>query len=132
MKDLLKRAINTGRKIMEETEGGASKPIGALPPASAPNDAKGIVMVDGKDASIVADQYEKIRQLQIDLGALEIEYAKRKKELLEDVNQAQKQVKSKLDNLRAQYGIPDDEDYIFNLPSTRGGQGVFYKESQED
>ena len=88
---------------------------------------KPFVEVPSEDARTVVDSYQRLRQLQMDLGSLLINFETQKDDLLSDFREAEENMQQSLKELERTYNIPHGDKYTFNMPSSGDEQGLFYR-----
>ena len=86
------------------------------------------VVVHPSDAEDVADKYNRLREIQMQLGRLVTEFEQKRSELLAKYNEVEEQMTEDLRELEAEYGIPHGNGYTLELDD----QPAFHREDPGD
>lgn len=89
------------------------------------------VEVDADDAAPVTEHYGQLREAQMAMGQLLLEFEQRKEELLDDYQTARSGLQKALHSLEEAYSIPHDDTYTFNMPE-HGERGLFYRNDLDE
>lgn len=127
MKNFLQKIFNvSSTKVLSEDD-----VIAGVLEGAEPKHAPKFVEIDEEEIQPVVSLYNKLHGQQMRMGQIALSYEREKKEVLGTIEEIRVEIEEKIDELRDFFELPEEDEYILNLPTSKNPKGAFIKGSSE-